>query len=135
MVQLSLKARHAMVAVFSLAALGAVVFLVNGKEKSLAARSLSQVDAAGNEWSLTLRGGRSLAAMQKNGKNPGAPLKVGVNIQRQEQQAYIGLVVTGQAGEHYVGGAKQNGKTLPPPRFQILTKSGQVVGSGHFEYG
>lgn len=135
MVQLSPKARHAMVAICSLAGLGAVVFLVNGKEKSLAARSLSQVDAAGNEWSLTMRGGRSLAAMQKNGKNPGPPLKVGVNIRRQEQQAYIGLVVTGQVGEYYVGGAKKNGKTVPPPQFKILTKSGQVVGSGRFEYG
>ncbi len=135
MVQLSPKARHAAVTVLSLAGLGAVVFLVSGQEKGLAARSLSQVDAAGNEWSLTTRGGRTLAIMQQRGQTPGPPLKVGVNIRRQGEQAYVGLVVTGQAGEHYVGGAKKNGKTEPPPQFKILTQSGQVVGSGRFEYG
>lgn len=135
MVRLSPKARHTWVAVFSLVGLGAVLLLVGQEEKRSVARSLVQMDAEGNEWSLTLRGGRSMTALQQGGKTPGPPLKVGVDIQRQGENAYIGLVVTGQAGERYLGGAKLNGKMKAPPRFQILTKSGEVVGSGRFEYG
>jgi hypothetical protein len=132
---LSPKARHTLVALFSLAVLGAVLLLVGQEERHSAARSLIQVDSEGNTWSLTLRGGQSMATPEQRGKAPGPPLKVGADIQRQGENAYIGLVVTGQAGERYLGGARYNGTMKAPPHFQILTKSGEIVGSGRFEYG
>jgi hypothetical protein len=135
MKQLSPQSRHLIVAVVSMAGFGVIVLMVGGEANRLDARSLNQVDAEGNQWSLTLRGGQTLARLQQRGKNPGPPLKVGVTVQRQAERAYIGLVVTGQAGEQYVGGARRNGKTLPPPTFEIFTRSGEIVGSGRFEYG
>ena len=132
---LSPRTRHISVAIISLTALGIVILRVGSENERGPGPSLEQVDGEGNEWSLALLRGQRMAAIRRSDQPMGTPLTVGVDIRQQGGIASIGLLVTGQAGERYVGGVLRNGTMLPPPRFKIVAQSGKVLGSGRFKYG
>lgn len=97
--------------------------------------ALSMTDKNGDKWVLDLAKGQSLSAVRGSDRKPGPPLLVKTDVQRSRQDVSIGLVIEGQAGEKYAGGAKKNRRWMPPPRFKIVDESGKTLASGAFKYG
>jgi len=97
--------------------------------------SLSTTDENGDKWVLDLAKGQSLSAIKASGKKPGPALVIGTDVKISGGIASIGLVIEGQAGEKYAGGAKKNRRWLPPPRFKIVDEAGKTLANGAFKYG
>jgi len=97
--------------------------------------SLSVTDENGDKWVLDLAKGQSLSGIKSSDKKPGPPLLIRTDVQMSGRNASIGLVIEGQAGEKYAGGARKNGRWLPPPRFKILDEAGKTLTNGVFKYG
>ena len=97
--------------------------------------SLSMADENGDKWVLDLAKGQSLSAIKGSDKKPGPPLLIRTDVQIRGRDASIGLIVEGQAGEKYAGGAKKNRRWQPPPRFRIIDEAGKTLAGGAFKYG
>lgn len=95
--------------------------------------SLAATDDNGGNWTLGLAGVPPEA--RENGKKPGVPLSVKADVQGYGQNISIGLIIEGQAGEVYEPGAARDGRRRPAPKFKVFDESGEVLGSGSFEYG
>lgn len=133
---LSPKHRHLTVTMGSLLLLGVSVLLIKPWDSTnrYRGKQLEETDNEGNRWALAFIKGPSRTAL-RNGITPGGPLTVSVNLRTRGAQALLDLQVQGQAGERYLGGARKNGRRMPAPQFEIIAKSGQMVGSGTFRYG
>ena len=103
--------------------------------KNLGIRSLTKKDSTGDEWVLSLVRGQPVSKLAESGAKPGEPVSVSLNVQAAGKVLSIGLIVEGQAGEKYVGGAIKNGEWLPAPRFTVVNEEGKIIGKGQFEYG
>ncbi|MHC4117956.1 MAG: hypothetical protein ACYSWO_10660 [Planctomycetota bacterium] len=97
--------------------------------------SLSMADANGDKWVLEPAKGQSFSRIKGSDKEPGPPLLIKTDVRIRRSIASIGLVVEGQAGEKYVGGARKNGRLQPPPRLAIVDEAGKTLASGAFKYG
>lgn len=96
---------------------------------------LTMTDDAGNTWTLTPIKGQPISRFENSEKPLGPPLRVTADIRIKGEVASIGLIVEGQAGERYIGGALKNGKLEPAPTVQIISDQGDILVSGQFEYG
>lgn len=97
--------------------------------------SLSMTDENGDKWILNVAKGQSLSRFKDSSTKPGPPLLIKTDVQTQGREVSIGLIVEGQAGESYVGGAQKNGRWQPPPRFKIIDSAGNTLTTGSFKYG
>ncbi|MHC4566828.1 MAG: hypothetical protein ACYTE3_13870 [Planctomycetota bacterium] len=97
--------------------------------------ALSMTDENGDKWVLDLAKGQSLSTIKGSDRKPGPPLLVKTDVRISRQNVSIGLVVEGQAGEKYAGGAKKNRRWRPPPRFEIVNEAGKTLTNGAFKYG
>jgi hypothetical protein len=97
--------------------------------------SISMADENGDKWVLEPAKGQSFSVIKASDKEPGPPLLIKTDVRIRRGTASIGLVVEGQAGEKYVGGARKNGRLQPPPRLTIVDESGKTLTSGVFKYG
>lgn len=104
-------------------------------KKELGLSSLSKTDDNGDKWILELSRGQPLRRISRNGKKSGQPLLVKTEVQVKYDEVSIRLIVEGQAGERYVGGARKNDKWQPPPKFKIVNEAGKILAVGQFEYG
>lgn len=66
---------------------------------------------------------------------PGPPLLVKTNVRKKGQNLLIGLVVVGQAGEHYSARVRTRRETLPAPGLKIVDEGGKVLVSDKFKFG
>ena len=89
--------------------------------------NLSMTDENGDKWALDLAKGQSVSSIKGSDNRPGPPLLIKTDVQIKRREVSIGLVVEGQAGEKYAGGAKKNGRWLPPPSFKIFDEAGKPV--------
>ena len=92
-------------------------------------------DENGDKWVLDLAKGQSLSTIKGSDRKPGPPLLIKTDVRIGRQDVSIGLVVEGQAGEKYAGGAKKNRRWRPPPRFKIVDEAGKTLTNGAFKYG
>ncbi|MBM4026767.1 MAG: hypothetical protein FJ280_15385 [Planctomycetes bacterium] len=98
--------------------------------------SLTRTDASGSTWAVERSGGGLLVSEEPNAPQAGPPILVKTSVQRQaERQMSIGLVLEGQAGEHYRPVVKKDGKTLAAPTLRIVNEAGQVLVQDSFQYG
>lgn len=104
-------------------------------KKSIGLRSLTKNDTNGDEWVLALVRGQPVSQLAESGVKPGEPVSVTLDVQVAGKVLSIGLIVQGQSGEKYVGGAIKNGKWLPAPTFIVVNEAGKIIGDGQFEYG
>lgn len=95
--------------------------------------SLAAKDEKGDSWMLSLKMGPAPGGAP--GVNPGTPIFVKADVQGDGPNKTIGLLIEGAAGEVYQPTVIKNGAVLPPPKFSVLDETGQVIGSGAFEYG
>ena len=103
--------------------------------QQLGLSSLSTTDENGNKWVLDLAKGQSLTGLKDSSAKAGPPLLVKTDVQISGRDVSIGLVVEGQAGEKYAGGAQKNGQWQPAPAFTIVNEAGKTLTSGRFKYG
>jgi hypothetical protein len=107
-----------------------------GETAPMQPSSLSRTDASGSTWAIERSGGGLLVSPEPNAPQAGTPILVKTSVQRQaERQMSIGLVLEGQAGEHYRPVVKKDGKTLSAPTLRIVNEAGQVVAQDSFQYG
>ncbi len=66
---------------------------------------------------------------------PGPPFLVKTSVRRRGQNLSIGLLVIGQAGEHYIARVRTRRGSLPPPGLKIVDESGKVLVSDKFQFG
>lgn len=129
----------ALVAVASVIVIGAFFRAIFSSPASsrqqLGLSSLSMTDENGDKWVLDLAKGQSLSSFQDSSTKPGPPLLIKTDVQTSGLDVSIGLIVEGQAGEKYVGGAQKNGRWQPPPRFKIVDETGNTLTTGSFKYG
>jgi len=97
--------------------------------------SLGAKDRQGNNWVLEPIKGQPMSKFAKSSSKPGEPLTVAADVEIEGREVSIGLVVAGQAGEKYVGGAIKNNVRQPAPTFEIIDENKKVLESGAFEYG
>ena len=97
--------------------------------------ALSMTDENGVKWTLDLAKGQTLASIKDRDSKPGAPVLIKTDVKIDKREVSIGLVIEGQAGEQYAGGAKRNGRWLPAPGFKILDSNGKILVNGAFKYG
>jgi hypothetical protein len=109
--------------------------LVSAFRRQLGLSLLSATDANGDKWVLQPASGQKLSRFKDGDTKPGLPLLVRTDVQTKGRNISIGLVIEGQAGEVYQPGATKNGGRVAAPKFKIVDESGNVVGSGPFEYG
>jgi len=104
--------------------------------QQIAPSALSVTDETGNKWILDLVRGQQFPRISQSDRKPGAPLIVKTSVRKINNNRYsIGIIVEGQAGEKYIGGALKNGKREPEPQFRIVDEKGRIIGNGRFEYG
>lgn len=103
--------------------------------RRLALAALSATDENGDKWTLDLLKGQPPSRFRSGTAKPGPPLLVKTDVRTRGRNVSIGLVVEGQAGEKYVGGAKKNAEQMPPPKFKIVDEAGKVLATGKFRYG
>jgi len=103
---------------------------------------LSRTDGTGAKW--TLRGDCSdseklgmfeVLAGQTLSIKMGPPLTAKTEVQTEPGQAYVRLMILGQAGEEYSAAVMKGDKEQPAPELRILSESGRVLQTGSFEYG
>ncbi|MHC4622655.1 MAG: hypothetical protein ACYS4W_02015 [Planctomycetota bacterium] len=92
-------------------------------------------DENGDEWALVPLKGQPLSRFEKGVAKPGPPVVVSTDVRLRGDELSVALIVRGQAGERYVGGARKNGKWQPAPRLKILDEKGVLCASGRFRYG
>lgn len=97
--------------------------------------SLSMTDDNGDKWVLAVTKGQSLSSLKDNGAKTGPPLLLKTNVQTSGRDVSIGLIIEGQAGEKYAGGAEKNGQLQPPPALKIVDDTGKTLATGAFKYG
>lgn len=97
--------------------------------------ALSMTNEKGDKWVLDLAKGQSVSSIKDSESKPGVPLLIKTDVQIKGREVSIGLVIEGQAGEKYAGGAKKNGRWEPPPSFKIVDSAGKTLASGSFKYG
>jgi hypothetical protein len=97
--------------------------------------SLSMADENGDKWVLDPAKGQSFSSVKGSDKEPGPPLLIKTDVRVSRGTASIGLIVEGQAGEKYTGGARKNGRLQPPPRLTIVDEAGKTLATGAFKYG
>ena len=98
-------------------------------------KALTAKDSQGNRWILEAIKGQPMSKFAKSSSKPGEPLTIEADVQIEGRDVSIGLVVAGQAGEKYVGGAMKNNVREPAPTFEIVDENKKVLESGAFEYG
>ncbi len=95
----------------------------------------------GNEWTIDGFGpwGDLAKINVKEGQTavlkPGPPFLVKTNVRRKGQNLSIGLLVIGQAGEHYNAQVRTRRGSLPAPRLKIVDEGAKVLASGKFGFG
>jgi hypothetical protein len=95
----------------------------------------------GNEWIINGFGpwGKLAKIKVKEDQTtvlkPGPPFNVKTNVRRRGQNLSIGLLVIGQAGEHYSAEVRTRRGSLPAPRLKIVDESGKVLVSDKFKFG
>lgn len=104
-------------------------------KKSIGLRSLTKKDNNGDEWELVLVRGQPVPKPAQGEGKPGEPVSVRLDVQVTGKVLSIGLIVEGQAGEKYVGGAMKNDEWLAAPTFKVVDEAGKLIGQGQFEYG
>lgn len=94
------------------------------------------------EWMiLSLKGpwGKLASIKVDRGKTTalslGPPLVMRADVQHENTSVSIGLLLIGQAGEHWSPQVLVNKKPLPAPKLKIIDETGNVLASGNFEYG
>ena len=133
----------ASVAAASIILLGVLVFWPRGRSAAsnlpqpiAALATLSMTDANGVTWTLDPIKGQPLSLLKESGKKSGLPIVIKTNIIQIKRDAIsIGLVIEGQAGEKYMGGALKGGIREPAPIYRILGENGRTLATGKFEYG
>ena len=65
----------------------------------------------------------------------GPPLEMRTDVQRNNRTVSIGLIVEGQAGEHYSPQVLTHNDPTSAPEIKIVDEAGAVLASGNFEYG
>ncbi|MHC4707274.1 MAG: hypothetical protein ACYS8I_09335 [Planctomycetota bacterium] len=138
----SLKRRNVRIAIAACVCVLAVGTLLRGflfspasSRDKLGLSSLSTTDENGDKWVLDLAKGQSLSTIKGSDRKPGPPLLIKTDVRISGRNASVGLVIEGQAGEKYAGGAKKNRRWQPPPQFTIVDESGKTLVSGAFKYG
>ncbi len=86
-------------------------------------------------WVISLISGQPLAPIKESALKPGPPITVGPDVKVIKRTLSIGLDAIGQAGEKYIPGVMKNRKWQEAPTFEVVDQSGNVLGSGQFEYG
>ncbi len=119
----------------TVAALATLVRVLSSGSARSGLASLSMADENGDKWVLEPAKGQSPARIEGSDKEPGPPLLIKTDVQIARGTASIGLIVEGQAGEKYTGGARKNGRLQPPPGFTIFDEAGKTLASGAFKYG
>jgi hypothetical protein len=103
-------------------------------KKELGFTKLKKTDEHGDKWEIDLIRNQKLADINKDIKY-GEPLRATLDVQLKGDTLSIGLNVTGQAGEKYVGGARKNNKWQSPPAINIYDVNGKLIHNSKFEYG
>ncbi len=99
------------------------------------------VQKGGNEWIVSGFGpwGELAKIDVKKGQTtvlkPGPPFLVKTNVRRKGQNLTIGLLVIGQAGEHYSARVRTRRGTLPAPGLKIVDEGEKVLVSDKFQFG
>jgi hypothetical protein len=99
------------------------------------------IQKGGNEWIIDGFGpwGDMAKINVKEGQTavlkPGPPFLVKTNVRRKGQNLTIGLLVIGQAGEHYSAQVRTRRGTLPAPRLKIVDEDAKVLASDKFQFG
>jgi hypothetical protein len=99
------------------------------------------IQKGGNEWAIDGFGpwGKLAKIKVKGGRTavlkPGPPFLVKTNVRRKGQNLSIGLLLIGQAGEHYNARVRTRRGTLPAPRLKIVDEGAKVLASGKFGFG
>lgn len=108
----------------------------------LVAGCVEATDADGKTWQATGSGSWKhahvdVAAGKSTNLVFGPPLLAKVDYKRSgPEQVAFSLKLTGAHGEEYsYGSFTCDGETLPPPRFEVRDRTGNMVTSGNFEYG
>ena len=97
--------------------------------------SLSITDKDRDKWNLDSVKDQPLQRTRTSGTRPGPPLLVKTDVQVNGHELSTGLAVEGEAGEKYVGDAKENGEWEPPPIPEIVDEAGNMLMTSKFEYG
>ena len=100
-----------------------------------AVEALTAKDSLGNKWVLEPIKGQPMSKFAKSGSKPGEPVIITTDVKIEGRDVSIGLLVSGQAGEKYVGGAVKDDIRQPAPTFKIVDEGKNVLESGAFEYG
>jgi hypothetical protein len=103
--------------------------------QQLGLSKLSMTDENGDKWVLDAVKGQLVSLIRESSAKPGPPLLIKTDVQISGRDVSIGLIVEGQAGEKYVGGASKNGRVQPPPSFKIVDQAGKTLTTGTFKYG
>ncbi len=103
-------------------------------QRELGFIKLTKTDEAGDNWEIDLLRDQRLSDIRKDMQH-GEPLIATLDVQPKDDSLSIGLNVTGQAQEKYVGGARKNGVWQDPPAVNIYNSGGKMIHSGKFEYG
>ncbi|MHC4557876.1 MAG: hypothetical protein ACYS80_11305 [Planctomycetota bacterium] len=103
--------------------------------QQLGLSTLSMTDENRDKWVLDAVKGQPVSLIRDSSAKPGTPLLIKTDVQISGRDVSIGLVVEGQAGEKYVGGASKNGRVQPPPSFKIVDETGKTLTTGTFKYG
>jgi hypothetical protein len=98
---------------------------------------LVKKDKHGDEWSLELSAIQSATKLTQGKTAPGLPLLVCADVRKTRQLGghSIGVRLLGQAGEAYSPCVRKNGELVKAPRYTIVNRRNQVMGSGAFKYG
>lgn len=103
---------------------------------AVSSSSLSRTDASGSAWTLEQAGGGFLDTPGPEAPQAGPPILVKTDVQEMaDRQMSIGLVLEGQAGEHYRPTVKKDGEALAAPTLRIVNEAGQVLAQDSFQYG
>jgi len=99
------------------------------------------IQKGGNEWIINGFGpwGELAKINVKEGQTavlkPGPPFLIKTNLRRRGQNLTIGLLVVGQAGEHYSAQVRTRRGSLPAPRLKIVDEGAKVLASDKFKFG
>ena len=99
------------------------------------------IQKGGNEWIIDGFGPWGELAKinvkkdQTTVLKPGPPFLVKTNVRRKGQNLSIGLLVIGQAGEHYSAQVRTRRGSLPAPRLKIVDEGAKVLASDKFKFG
>jgi hypothetical protein len=99
------------------------------------------IQKGGNEWIINGFGpwGELAKINVKEGQTavlkPGPPFLIKTNLRRRGQNLTIGLLVVGQAGEHYSAQVRTRRGSLPAPRLKIVDEGAKVLASDKFRFG